>query len=69
MSPTRPVLALDIGGTKIAAGLVGPDGRLLHREQRPTPRSDDAEVVWQKCLAYWPKLMMVLFYSRISTDL
>ena len=46
MSPTRPVLALDIGGTKIAAGLVGPDGRLLHREQRPTPRSDDAEVVW-----------------------
>ncbi|MFM8597806.1 MAG: ROK family protein [Mycobacterium sp.] len=43
MSPT---LALDIGGTKIAAGLVDADGRLLHREQRPTPRSTDPEVVW-----------------------
>jgi glucokinase len=41
------VLAVDIGGTKLAAGLVdATDGRLLARAAVPTPRSDDAEVVF-----------------------
>ncbi|AKH85878.1 glucokinase [Streptomyces sp. CNQ-509] len=31
------VAALDIGGTKTAAALVGEDGRLLHRRTAPTP--------------------------------
>jgi len=30
-----PVLALDIGGTKIAAGLVDSDGNLVHRAKCP----------------------------------
>ncbi|CRZ16183.1 ROK family protein [Mycolicibacterium neworleansense] len=38
-------LALDIGGTKIAVGLVDPDGALVHRAQLPTP-DGDAETVW-----------------------
>ncbi|QZH57709.1 ROK family protein [Mycolicibacterium farcinogenes] len=38
-------LAVDIGGTKIAAGLVDPEGRLVHRAQLPTP-DGDAETVW-----------------------
>lgn len=38
-------LALDIGGTKIAAGLVDAEGRLVHRAQLPTP-DGDAETVW-----------------------
>ncbi|MFB1295594.1 ROK family protein [Mycobacterium sp. pW049] len=38
-------LALDVGGTKIAAGLVDADGTLVHRVQRPTP-DGDAETVW-----------------------
>ncbi|MFA7513787.1 MAG: ROK family protein, partial [Mycolicibacterium vanbaalenii] len=38
------VLALDIGGTKIAAGLVDADGALVHRAQQPTP-DGDAETV------------------------
>ncbi|KMO84258.1 sugar kinase [Mycolicibacterium chubuense] len=42
---TAPILALDIGGTKIAAGLVDADGTLTHHEQRPTPHGD-AESVW-----------------------
>ncbi|KRE25474.1 ROK family transcriptional regulator [Mycobacterium sp. Soil538] len=42
---TAPILALDIGGTKIAAGLVDGDGTLTHREQRPTPLGD-ADSVW-----------------------
>jgi glucokinase len=41
------VLAVDIGGTKLAAGLVAAeDGRLLRRATTPTPRSDDPETVF-----------------------
>jgi glucokinase len=42
-------LAVDIGGTKMAAGLVALDGSLLERAMRPTPASsgpDDAEALW-----------------------
>jgi glucokinase len=42
-------LAVDIGGTKMAAGLVAPDGSLVERATRPTPASsspDDAEALW-----------------------
>ncbi|MGE2717641.1 ROK family protein [Mycolicibacterium litorale] len=38
-------LALDIGGTKLAAGLVDPAGAVVHRGTVPTPRTD-AEAVW-----------------------
>jgi glucokinase len=38
-------LALDIGGTKIAAGLVDADGTLVHHARLPTP-DGDAEAVW-----------------------
>ncbi|MEW6474070.1 MAG: ROK family protein [Actinomycetota bacterium] len=47
MPDPATVLAVDIGGTKLAAGLVGvPDGRILRRATRPTPRSDDADAVF-----------------------
>ena len=39
-------LALDIGGTKIAAGLVDADGTIVADEVRPTPHGSDAEAVW-----------------------
>lgn len=47
-APARrsPVLALDIGGTKIAAGLVDANGQLLHSNRQPTPRSADPNEVW-----------------------
>jgi glucokinase len=38
-------LALDIGGTKIAAGLVDGDGALVHHAKLPTPEGD-AEDMW-----------------------
>jgi glucokinase len=38
-------LALDIGGTKIAAGLVDADGFLVHQAKLPRP-DGDAEAVW-----------------------
>jgi len=43
---TRPTLALDIGGTKIAAGLVDAKGVVLHTNRQPTPRSADPDQVW-----------------------
>lgn len=42
----RTTLVLDIGGTKIAAGLVDPDGYLLDQARQPTPHTDDPETVW-----------------------
>lgn len=41
----RPVLAIDIGGTKLAAGLVTEDGAILRSGQVPTPASSDADEV------------------------
>ncbi len=39
-------LALDVGGTKIAAGLVDADGTVVRSTQEPTPHGDDPEAVW-----------------------
>lgn len=43
---TQLTLALDIGGTKIAAGLVDADGTLVTSDRRPTPHGDDPAAVW-----------------------
>ena len=42
------MLAIDIGGTKLAAGIVAPDGEVLKSERAPTPQGPgaDAEVLW-----------------------
>jgi glucokinase len=39
-------LGLDIGGTKIAAGLVDSQGSLVYTAARPTPAAGSAEQVW-----------------------
>ena len=39
-------LTLDIGGTKIAAGLVDPAGALVQAATLPTPKNHGAEEVW-----------------------
>lgn len=44
------VLAVDVGGTKIAAGLVSPEGLLLARASAPTPKSTDAEKIFATLL-------------------
>jgi glucokinase len=38
-----PILAVDVGGTKLAAGLVASDGRVLARAICPTPPDGDAD--------------------------
>ncbi len=40
------VLAVDVGGTKMAAGRVDDAGELTGRHSAPTPRSDDPEALW-----------------------
>ena len=47
MEDSRPALAVDIGGTKLAAGLVEPAGRVLTWAQVPTPSGLDAEQLWR----------------------
>ena len=47
----RRSLALDIGGTKSAAGVVDGSGRIVARAQRSTPVTDDAEVLWATVVA------------------
>jgi glucokinase len=47
MADSRPALAVDIGGTKLAAGLVEPGGRVLTWTQVPTPTGLDAEQLWR----------------------
>ena len=39
-------LTLDIGGTKIATGLVDSSGKLVQAATRPTPKNHGAEEVW-----------------------
>lgn len=41
----RPVLAIDVGGTKIAAAAVTADGRVVRRTTVPTPADRSADVV------------------------
>jgi glucokinase len=47
MARDDPVLAIDVGGTKVAAGLVEPAGRLASWAQTETPRRLEAEQLWR----------------------
>jgi glucokinase len=47
MAARAPALAIDIGGTKFAAGLVTPGGRVTSWERTATPHELDAEQLWR----------------------
>lgn len=40
MTPVNPTIGIDIGGTKIAGGLIAPDGEILRRARRESPAQD-----------------------------
>src|SRR5436305_8773614 len=40
------VIAVDVGGTKLAVGVVTGDGTLLERRDAPTPSGPDAEALF-----------------------
>ncbi|HEX3840587.1 MAG TPA: ROK family protein [Acidimicrobiales bacterium] len=46
MPDSLVVLAVDVGGTKMAAGLVDGDGAILAEAHVPTPQGDDPEAVF-----------------------
>ena len=50
MAGAHPVLAIDVGGTKIAAGLVEAGGRLASWAQAETPHGMDAEQCVRRCV-------------------
>ena len=39
------VLGIDLGGTKVLAGVVGPDNQILGRSKRPTPAQEGGEAI------------------------
>ena len=47
MAERGPVLAVDIGGTKMAGGVTDQDGRLVTWSQVPTPQAAGAEDLWR----------------------
>ncbi|MEU6410191.1 ROK family protein [Microbispora sp. NPDC046933] len=49
-------LAVDIGGTKFAAGLVEPDGQVVAAERVATPQGADAETLWRTLTALLDRL-------------
>jgi glucokinase len=63
MTGADPVLAIDIGGTKMAAGLVEPGGRLASWSQTATPGGLDAEQLWRTLDAL---LTRVLAEARVD---
>ena len=50
-SPQSAVLGIDVGGTKLAAEMVAPDGRVLSAVRTPTPTGADADGLFAAILA------------------
>jgi glucokinase len=48
---TESVIAIDVGGTKLAAGVVERDGTLIEHRRTPTPRGDNPELLWNTLAA------------------
>ncbi|WP_067822145.1 ROK family protein [Actinomadura kijaniata] len=51
------VLAVDIGGTKLASAVVAPDGELLSQARTPTPVTRDGEEIWQALTSLLDKVL------------
>jgi glucokinase len=48
---TQPVLAIDVGGTKLAAAILLPDDTLHHRLEMPTLAWEGAEAILSRIIA------------------
>jgi glucokinase len=46
---SRPVIAVDLGGTRVRAAVVLPDGTRVARVERPTPSDEGPEAVVEAC--------------------
>jgi glucokinase len=57
VSSNKPVLAVDVGGTKMAAALVDTEGRLLASERIATLRTRDADALFESLRALCADLL------------
>jgi glucokinase len=60
----RYAVGIDVGGTKIAAGVVTSDGRILHKATAPTPQEQDHVVqhilaIIEKLRGHYPDVVAV----------
>ena len=69
MAESRPALAIDIGGTKMAAGVVEAAGRLVTWAQVPTPRDLDGELLWSTLDALVSRVLESAGIGSPGTDL
>ncbi len=61
----RPVVAVDLGGTKIIAALVSPEGRMLLEQRMPTDAYAGLDIVVQRlCSA----IDLVISQSRLKSS-
>ena len=51
MSNSIRCIGIDIGGTKIAGGIVSPAGKVIVREERPTPVKDGGKKILAEAIA------------------
>lgn len=65
MTNRGPILAIDIGGTKLAAGVAEPGGRLINSAQVPTPHELDGEKIW---LELESLLVQVLKAAKVDDE-
>ncbi len=61
-----PVLGIDLGGTKILAGVVGPDNRILGRSKRPTPAKEGAGAILKTIVECSDEALAVAGLSRLD---
>ena len=47
---SRPVIAVDLGGTRIRAAVIEPDGTRIARNERPTPTEDGPSAIVRLCV-------------------
>jgi glucokinase len=55
--PPRPVLAIDIGGTKLAAGVLAPDGRIVASDSAPTRAHGSAEALFRDLVSLCDRIL------------
>ena len=66
---TSPVLALDLGGTKFAAGVVAGDGTVVAADREPTPYGEgaDAEALWRALCAVIDRVLATTGLSTVDS--
>src|SRR5450432_71908 len=66
--PSAPVLAIDIGGTKLAAGVVSADGEIVARASTPTLAGASGDELFAALMAMVDPLLDAALERGLSPD-